>query len=163
MGTMRRVGLRAGAAGAGLLVAIGAAGCGGGGGSHLYTLAATRACLDKAGYQTTPVENPYLPGSAGNLRVKLSNSTTLLNPSSLRGSSASDEYVFLVFDKSLAGGLATEQKAVTLAVESTEHYAVMMTRAAAKAGVGLTKNVFYYSDSGALTQGERTKITSCLN
>jgi hypothetical protein len=162
MGMMQRVGLWVSLASLALLVVIGTTGCGGGG-SHLYTLAATQACMKKAGYQTTPVKNPYLPGSAGNLRVQLSNPTALLNPSALRGGDSSDQYVFLVFDKNIAGGLATEQKAVTLAVQSTEHFAVLMTRAAAKAGVGLTKNVFYYTDSGALTAGERTKITACLS
>ena len=130
MGMMQRVGLWVGLASVALLVAVGTTGCGGGG-NHLYTLPATQACLKKAGYQTTPVKNPYLPGSLGNLRVQLTNETTLLNPSALRGGDSSDQYVFLVFDKDVAGGLATEQKAVTLAVESTEHYAVLMTRAAA--------------------------------
>ncbi len=156
---MRRLGTIGGA----VLVAIGAAACGGGGGSHLFTLAATQSCLQKAGYETTQVKNPYLPGTGGNLRVKLTNTVHLLTPNSPAGGGPDQEYVFLVFTKDPAAGLAIENKAVTLAVQSTEHYAVMMTRAAAKAGVGLTKNVFYYSASGALTQGERTKVTACLH
>ena len=158
MGMMQRVGL---ACGAGLVV-LGMAACGGGGGSNGYTLAATETCLKKAGYETIKVTNSYLPGTEGNLRVKLSNQVHLLSPSSPTGGGPDQEYVFLIFQKDPATALVTENKAVTLAVQSTEHYAVMMTRAAAKAGVGLTKNVFYYSTSGALTQGERTKVEACL-
>lgn len=155
----QRVALACGAA----LVALGLAACGGGGGgSTMYTLSATQSCLKKAGYQVVKVTNSYLPGSQGNLRARLTNTVHLLSPSSPTGRGPEQEYVFLVFQKDPAAALVTENKAVTLAVQSTEHYAVMMTRAAAKAGVGLTKNVFYYSTSGALTQGERTKVTSCL-
>jgi hypothetical protein len=159
MGMMQRGALTCGAT----LVVLGLAACGGsGGGSHVYTLAATQSCLKKAAYQVTTVTNSSLPGSAGNLRVRLTNTVHLLNPNSQTGGGPEQEYVFLVFQKDPAAALVTENKAVTLAVQSTEHYAVMMTRAAAKAGVGLTKNVFYYSTSGALTQGERTKVMSCL-
>jgi hypothetical protein len=156
---MRRIGLGC----VGALLVLGAAGCGGGHAKNAYTLSATQTCLKKAGFGPTAVANPYLPGSAGNLRVQLTNSSnTLLAPSNLSGGGSTDEYVFLVFDKTATEALATQEKAVTLAVQSTEHQAVLMTRAAARAGVGLTKNVFYYSDAGALTKGERTKITSCL-
>jgi hypothetical protein len=158
MGMMQRVALMCGA----VLVVLGMAACGGGGGSHAYTLSATQACLKKAGYQTVTVSNSSLPGSGGDLRVRLTNVVHLLTPNSPTGAGPEQQYVFLVFQKSPAAALVTENKAVTLAVQSTEHYAVLMTRAAAKAGVGLTENVFYYSTSGALTQGERTKVTSCL-
>ncbi len=156
---MRRVGLAC----LGVLLVLWATGCGGGHGSDTYTLSATQACLKKARFQATVAANRFLPGSAGNLRVQLTNSAnTLLAPSNLSGGESTDEFVFLVFDKNAAQALATQEKAVTLAVQSTEHQSILMTRSAARAGVGLTKNVFYYSDNGALTPGERTKITSCL-
>jgi len=159
MGMMQRGALACGAT----LVVLGMAACGGsGGGSGVYTLSATKSCLQKAGYQTITVTDSYLPGSAGNLRVRLTNTVHLLSPASPTGRGPEQEYVFLVFQKTPAAALVTENKAITLAVQSTEHYAVLMTRAAAKAGVGLTKNVFYYTTTGALTQGERTKVTACL-
>jgi hypothetical protein len=152
-----------GMAGIGALIAIGVAGCGGGGGGNgLYTLSATESCMQKAGYQTTTVKNPYLPGSAGNLRVQLSKIDHLLNPTAATGGAPNDDFVFLVFDKDTTGALATENKAVTLAVQSFEHQSVLLTRTAAKAGVALAKNVFFYSANGALTPSERTKVTTCL-
>lgn len=144
-----------------MLIALGAAACGGSG-SSLYTLSATQSCMKKAGYQTSVVKDPYLPGAGGNLRVQLSTSVKLLTPAALRGGGPNADFVFLVFDKDPATALKTENKAVTLAVQSFEHQAVLLTRAGARAGVGLTKNVFYYSANGALTAGERTKVSSCL-
>ena len=148
---------------AAVLLAVVASGCGGSSGSNAYSLSATRSCMDKAGYQTATVKNPYLPGSGGNLRAQLSKRDHLLNPSTITGSAPNDDYVFLVFDKTPAEALTTQEKAVTLAIQSFEHQSVLLTRAAARAGVGLTKNVFYYSPNGALTTSERTKITSCLH
>jgi hypothetical protein len=148
---------------AAVLLAIGASACGsGGGGSDTYNLSATQSCMNKAGYQATTVKNPYLPGSAGNLRVQLSKQDHLLTPNTPTGGAPNDDYVFLVFDTTPVGALATQSKAITLAVKSFEHQSVLLTRAGAKAGVGLTKNVFYYSANGALTSSERTKITTCL-
>jgi hypothetical protein len=144
------------------LLAVGASACGGSA-SSAYSLSATRSCMDKAGYQTATVKNPYLPGSGGNLRAQLSKRDHLLNPTTPTGSAPNDDYVFLVFDKTPVQAHATQEKAVTLAVQSFEHQSVLLTRAAARAGVGLTKNVFYYSPNGALTPSERTKITTCLH
>ncbi len=155
---MKRIGM----AGIGALIAIGVAGCGGGGGNGLYTLSATASCMQKAGYQTTKVTNPYLPGSAGNLRVQLSKIDHLLNPTTPTGAAPNDDFVFLVFDKDATGALATENKAITLAVRSFEHQSALLSRAAAKAGVAVAKNVFFYSANGALTPSERTKVTTCL-
>ena len=148
------------------VVVLGAAGCGGGsgGGSNgAFTLAATQSCLKKAGYATGTVTNRYLPSDGGDLRVRLSKKPDLLTPGAAPGStSSSDEYVFLLFSKTPAAALKIREKAVTLAVQSFEHESVLLTRAAARAGVGLTKNVFFYSASGPLTQDERTKVASCL-
>lgn len=145
------------------LLAVAASGCGGSSGSGAYSLSATRSCMDKAGYQTATVKNSYLPGSGGNLRAQLSKRDHLLSPNTPTGSAPNDDYVFLVFDKTPAEALTTQEKAVTLAIQSFEHQSVLLTRAAARAGVGLTKNVFYYSPNGALTPSERLKITSCLH
>jgi hypothetical protein len=154
--------LRGGLACAAIAFAIGVSACGGGGGSGLYSLSDTQSCMDKAGYQTATLKNPSLPGSEGNLRVQLSKRDHLLTPSTPTGSAPNDDFVFLVFDKSPAGALATQKKAVTLAIQSFEHQSVLLSRAGARAGVALTKNVFYYSPNGALTSSERTKVTACL-
>jgi hypothetical protein len=37
-----------------------------------------------------------------------------------------------------------------------------MTRAGAKAGMQVTRNAFYYSDTGALTKTQRQKVSACL-
>ena len=147
---------------AGTLVLLGAAACGGG--SHAYTLAATRSCLEKAGFQTTALKNRFLPGSGGNLRVRLTSSGNApLDPNAPRGGIAPDEYVFLVFAKDPAAALTTEARAVSLAVHSVEAGGSSITRRAVQDGVAVTKNVFYYSDTGALTQSERKQVGACLH
>lgn len=152
---------RAGLACVGVVVAIGASGCGGGGGSG-YTLSATRSCFDKAGFLTNELANRYLPGTGGNLRVRITKAQQqLLSPGGVKGRQARD-YVFLVFGKDPAEATATQAKAVHLAVSSLRSQAVLITPAAVRKGVGVTGNVFYYSATGALTKGERTKVTSCL-
>jgi hypothetical protein len=153
-----------GVAGLGVLAALTVAGCGGSGsgGSSGYTLSATRSCLDKAGYQTVAVKNSSLPGTGGNLRVKFSKQVALLNPNAPRGGTQG-AYVFLVFGKDPAEALSTEKKAVALAVKSVTASFGAITPAAVRAGVGLTKNVFYYSTTGPLTKGQRLKVTSCLH
>ncbi len=148
-------------------VAVGVclAGCGGGGGTgggkDTYTLAATRSCLDKAGYPTAVVKNQYLPGTGGNLRVHVTETEALLDPGQKTGNAAPG-YVFLVFGKDPAAAIRTENKALALAMQSFEHEQQLMTRAALKKGVGLAGNVFYYSSTGALTAAERAKVASCL-
>lgn len=149
------------------LVALGAAGCGGGGrpagaGSGSFTLAATRSCLRTAGYGATALANRSLPGSGGNLRVQLAHRTQLLNPAAVRGTVVPDEFVFLVFDRTAAQALATEQKAITLTVKTLNAGGIQVTRSYVRSGVGLRGNVFYYSPSGPLTKQQRTKIESCL-
>jgi hypothetical protein len=147
---------------AGPLVLFLAAGCGGGGGKGVFTLSATRSCLQKSGFQTTVLANDYLPGSGGNLRVRLTHEAHLLQPNAPSGGGPQDEYVFLVFAKDPTAALATQDKAVTLAVNSFRSRGILMTRAAVKKGVGLSNNVFYYSANGPLNKGERAKVESCL-
>jgi hypothetical protein len=144
----------------------GLSGCGGGGGGgggedDLYTLPATRTCLDKAGLETSVIKDPYLPGSGGNLRVHVTKAEPLLDPGQ-RSGNAETGYVFVVFDKDPAAALETQEKALDLAEKSFQHEQVLMTRAALKKGVALNRNVFYYSATGALTGAERTKVASCL-
>jgi hypothetical protein len=148
----------------GALLALAAAGCGGGGGSNgNYTLAATKSCFTKGGFLAQELANRYLPGTGGNLRVRISRKEhRLLAPGGVKGLVARD-YVFLVFQKDPAAALATQEKAVTLAVKSLASQSVLITRAAVRRGVGLTKNVFFYSATGALTKSERTKVASCLH
>lgn len=154
--------LRGGLAFAAVAFAIGVSACGGSSGNGLYSLSATQSCMNKSGYQTATLKNQYLPGSEGNLRVQLSKRDHLLTPNTPTGSAPNDDYVFLVFDKSPAGAVATQEKAVTLAIQSFEHQSVLLSRAGARAGVALAKNVFFYSPNGALTPSERTKVTACL-
>jgi hypothetical protein len=149
---------------AAVVACVGLAGCGGsssGSGHDLYTLSATRSCLDKAGYATAVVKDQFLPGSGGNLRVHVTKVEPLLNPTQ-RGGNAETGYVFIVFGKDPAAAVKTQNKALSLAVQSFQHEQVLMTRAALKKGVGLSKNVFFYSSTGALSAAERTKVSDCL-
>jgi hypothetical protein len=145
-------------------ILVGAAACGGGGGGEpdTYTLAPTRACFDDAGYTTAALPNPSLPASGGHLRVRLSSSDELLDPSKRSGRSTGGEYVFLVFAADPAAAAATRRKAVDLAEESLQASGLFMTRQTVSQGLGLTKNVLFYSTEGALTEDQRTAVTSCL-
>ena len=158
---------RVGVISLGGLLLIVVAGCGGGhqaaGSSGLYTLEATRSCLVSAGFQASAVSNRYLPGSGGDLRVRLTNhGPALLAPNASRTAPPSDEYVFLVFDHGAAAARSTEERALTLAMQSVQADGLLMTRDQVKHGVGLSKNVFFYSASGTLTKDERVKVMSCL-
>ncbi len=152
----------------GLLAAfavVAAAGCGGGSSGGTYTLDAARSCFQKAGLKANTTTNRYLPGALGYLQVEFESAkNAALNPgANLQGRSPQNQDVFLVFEKDAAGALATENKAVTLAVRSLRSQGNLMTRSAVLAGVGLTRNVFFYSATGALTKNERTKVASCLH
>jgi hypothetical protein len=154
---------RAGLACVGVLVVIGTVGCGGGG-SHQYSLSATRLCLKKAGLPTSVVTNSFLPSAGGDLRARLTNAgPSLLAPANLRGGPPpNQQYVFLIFGRDAAAALATKKKALALALRSLRADGLLMTRAAVEDSVGLAENVFYYSTTGALTKSERAKVTSCL-
>jgi|SRR5579872_5462777 len=153
---MRRVGLASVA-----VVALATAGCGGGS-SKLYSLSATRSCLTRAGYQAVALANRSLPGAAGNLRVRLATSEPALAPTALRGTVIPNQFVFLVFGNDAASALATENKAITLTIRALNDQGEQLTRAYVRSGVGLNKNVFFYSPSGPLTHSERTRVTTCL-
>lgn len=140
-----------------LLVTL-AAGCGSS--THAYTLAATQKCFEKGGYGTAKLANRYLPGSSGNLRVRLVKGPELLQPSVLGRTTLG--YVFLVFGKDEEEARATENKAVDLTVSSLHANGRLISRAQARQAVGLTKNVFFYSATGALTAKERAKVAGCL-
>jgi hypothetical protein len=90
------------------------------------------------------------------------NEHRVLAPGGVKGLVARD-YVFLVFQKNPAAALKTQEKAVTLAVKSLASQSVLITPAAVRRGVGVTKNVFFYSATGALTKSERTRVASCLH
>lgn len=147
--------------GFGLLVLVALAGCGGGG-QRLFTLPATRACLLRAGYQARALANRSLPGAGGNLLVRLRSGEPLLTPNAPEGTVLPNEYVFLVFDKDAAAAVATEKKAVSLTIRTLNVNGEAVTRAYVEAGVGLEKNVFYYSPTGPLTKDQRTKVAACL-
>jgi hypothetical protein len=153
-----------GFASVGLLILLGTTGCGGGGGGRsAYTLAATQSCLRKAGFQTAPLPNRFLPGAGGNLRVRLDNpGTQLPGVKSPRFNIGSGDYVFLVFDKDPAAALETERRAVTLAVRFAKARGRPVTRRAVQDAVALDRNVFYYSSTGPLSASERASVGSCL-
>jgi len=131
----------------------------------MFTIDKTRPCFEKAGLKATLTSNRYLPGAAGYLQVEFASAkNALLDPAAnLSGRSPQNQDVFLIFAKDEAGALVDENKAVRLAIRSLRAQGSVMTRTAVVAGVGLTKNVFYYSATGALTKGERTKVESCLH
>ena len=128
-----------------------------------YSLSSTQSCLQKAGYQATAIANRSLPGTGGNLRVHLAKGgPALLAPNNTTGRVLTG-YVFLVFQDDPAAALATENKAVAKTVQTLKGMGALITRTAVKNGVGLAKNVFYYSASGPLTSDQRTKVTTCLH
>ena len=155
-GMMERVGL----AGLAAISVLAFAACGGGSSSSGFTLKATQACLEKAGYQTAVVQNRYFGGT--NLRVKINSAPQLLNPNQPTGTVQPNTFVFVVFAKNAGGALAVENTAIDLAMKSLSNSGLLITRAGARAGMQVTRNVFYYSDTGALTQAERSKISACL-
>ena len=145
-------------------VVLGVAGCGGGGGgAKLYSLSATQACMRHAGYAAVALANTSLPGAAGNLRVQIATTEPALAPNALRGTVIPNQFVFLVFGKDEASALVTENKAITITIRTLNDQGEQLTRAYVRSGVGLSKNVFYYSPSGPLTKGERSKVVSCLH
>jgi hypothetical protein len=153
---------RLGVGSAGLLVLLGITACGGGSRSA-YTLSATQSCLRTAGFQTASLPDRFLPGTGGNLRVRLDNpGTQLPDAKSPRVNIGSGDYVFLVFGKDPAAALETEKRAVTLAVRSVKARGHSVTRRSVEDGVALDRNVFYYSTTGPLSASERAKVGSCL-
>jgi hypothetical protein len=149
----------------GALAVVLLAGCGGSGSeSHLYTLSATQACLEKAGYHTAVVKNTTLPSSGGNLRVQIAKaSSELLDPAQAKGGIPPNTYVFLVFTNDPTAALATEKRAVRISVQGLKVRGITVTPAAVRDDVGVAKNVFFYSTTGAVTPGERAKFTPCLH
>jgi len=156
----------AGLAAAALLAAIGLTACGGGrsgGRTDAYTLSATRACLDKAGFPTAVVHNIYFPQATGNLRVRLTKGGAAApDADELRAETIADQYVFLVFAKNAAGARAFERKAVRIAVQSLKLRGLSLSAAAVKRDVGVRRNVFYYSTSRGVTASDRAKFVPCL-
>jgi hypothetical protein len=127
-----------------------AAGCGGSGGSSGgYSLDKTAACFKKSGFTATTQVNHVLPGSQGNLRVAL-------------GPSYGNQYVFLVFGKDSKEAAQTEDKAVALAEKAFKARDVVFPKSEVLAGVQVDKNVFYYSDTNAISQIIRKHVRSCL-
>jgi hypothetical protein len=152
----------AGVAVSATLLTVGAAGCGGSHGSSLYTLAATKTCMEKQGFPSDELENNTLPGSRGNLRVQVSTVVPALAPNAPRGTVVPNQYVFLVFGASPAEAQKLEDTAITKTVHTLFDQGISATRDYVRRGVGLSKNVFFYSPSGALTPSQRAKVDRCL-
>jgi hypothetical protein len=145
------------------LATIGLAACGGGGRKDGYTLSATRACLDKAGFRTATVHNIYFPQATGNLRVRLTKGGAATpDPKELRANTIANQYVFLVFAKDAAGARAFERNAVRIAVQSLKIRGLPLSTATVKNDVGVTRNVFYYSTTRGVTASDRAKFVPCL-
>ena len=152
-------------AAAALLATIGLVACGGasGGGKDAYTLSATRACLDKAGFRTATVHNIYFPQATGNLRVRLTKGGAATpDPEELRAKTIANQYVFLVFAKDAAGARAFERKAVRIAVQSLKIRGLSLRTATVESDVGVRRNVFYYSTSRGVRASDRAKFVPCL-
>ena len=133
-------------------------------GPDLYTLSATQACLEKAGYGTAVVKNTTLPSSGGNLRVQIAKTGSgLLDPAQAKGGIPPNTYVFLVFAKDPAAALATERRAVRISVQALKTRGLTITPAAVRSDVGIAKNVFFYSTTGGVTPSERAKFSPCLH
>lgn len=144
-------------------IAVALAGCGGGSKSGSsstsktsttasgpsFTLARTAACFKGESLSAVPLANKYLPGSGGNLRVKL-------------GKNFGYEYLFIVFDGSHTAAVATENAAADLAMKSFAKKRLVMSRADVLAGVRVSRNVFYYSNSGAIPQNVSVAVQKCL-
>jgi hypothetical protein len=136
------------AAGSLALIVTGAlAGCGGG--SSGYSLARTQACFKSKGFEAVALTNRALPGSGGNLRISL-------------GPNFGMQDVFIVFGRNAKEANATELRAVNLTEKSLTQRHLLMPRSAIRAGVEVTRNVFYYSDTGPIAQNVRDDVQSCL-
>ncbi len=149
----------------GALALVLVAGCGGSrSGAQGYTLSATQTCLEKAGYHTAVVKNTTLPSSGGNLRVQIGKTGSgLLDPAQPKGGVPPHTYVFLIFAKDPAAALATERRAVRIAVQALRTRGLTVTPAALRNDVGVAKNVFFYSTTGGVTPSDRTKFAPCLH
>jgi hypothetical protein len=132
------------------VVVSAAAGCGGSSSGSGYNLEKTAACFKQNGFTATSQVNHVLPGSQGNLRVGL-------------GPSYGNQYVFIVFGKDSKEATATENKAVALAEKSFKARDVVFPKSEVLAGVRVDKNVFYYSDTNAISQIVRKDVENCLS
>ena len=136
------------AAGSLALIVTGAlAGCGGG--SSGYSLARTQACFKSKGFDAVSQTNKALPGTGGNLRISL-------------GPNFGMEDVYLVFGRNAKEASQTETRAVNLTEQTFQKRHLLMPRSAIVAGVEISRNVFYYSDSGPIAQNVRNDVQSCL-
>ena len=133
-----------------LVAAVVSAAAGCGGGSSGYSLSKTEACFKKDGFSAVQETNHALPGSEGNLRVGL-------------GPSYGMQDVFLVFGKNGKEANATENKAVELAEKAFKARNVYFPKSDVLAGVRVDKNVFYYSDTSAISQVVRKNVEACLS
>ena len=140
---MRRQ-LAVGSLALGIVVAL--AGCGG---SSNYSLSRTESCFKSDGYEAVPVASTLLPGAGGNLRIAL-------------GPNFGDEYVFMIFGGSHSDAVATEDKAVNLALKAFAKRRLLYTRADVLAGVDINRNVFYYSDTQPIALDVRDAVQKCL-
>ena len=122
-------------------LAVAAAGCGSSGGPK-YDLAATQKCLDDDGLHAIRDHNSVLAGSQGNLRVDFGYGSPM---------------AFIVFGKDEGEAKQISDDAVAAALRSSG-----LAETTVRSGIQQTANVFYYSNTGPLTQVARRKIAACL-
>jgi hypothetical protein len=131
------------AVGAVLLTSLGlvVAGCGSSGGPK-FDLATTQKCLEKAGIHAVVDHNTVLNGSQGNLRVDFGYGSPM---------------AFIVFGKNDGEAKDIADHAVAEALRSSG-----LSENTIRSGVQQTANVFYYSNTGPLTDLARKAIAACL-
>jgi hypothetical protein len=130
-----------------VVVVAAIAGCGGGGST--YSLARTQACFKGKSIPAVVDVNHALEGSGGDLEVSI-------------GTAPEFTDIFIVFGRNAKEALAIENRAVNLAEKSLTARHLTYPRSAVLAGVQLKKNVFYYSDSEAVSETVRDAIDACL-
>jgi hypothetical protein len=124
-------------------VVVAAAGCGGsGGGGPEFDLATIQKCLDADGLKAVPDHNTVLAGTGGNLRVDFGYGSPM---------------AFIVFGKNESEAKQIADHAIS-AAQSSSH----LDEKTIRAGVQQTGNVFYYSNTGPLTEVARSTIGGCL-
>jgi hypothetical protein len=123
------------------------AGCGGR--SSTYSLTRTQSCFKGKGVPAVVDINHALEGSGGDLEVSIGTPPALTD-------------VFIVFGRDAKEAASIESRAVNLAEKSLTARHLNFPRSAVLAGVQLNKNVFYYSDTEAVSETVRDAIDACL-
>jgi hypothetical protein len=118
-------------------------------GSSQYTLLNTQTCFVAHGYKAVAVTDKALPSSGGQLYVTLKQ----------RGFG----HIYIDFGRNAAEALAIRQRAMDLAEGSLKAHHAGEPLVQLLSGVRVQKNVFFYSDQGAVTVEAQQEIDTCLS